>query len=460
MGTASALELQQPHVGYEGIFYQQDNLELRKQGFSGHVDRLPRTLLDAVVMARAFGFEHIWIDSLCILQDDGSRDDWEREARQMCKIYGRSDLTIVAGEPVDVSEGFVTVPNRPLVNGSILLFGQKLLVRSRTPLSAIQPCPRYRWKNRGWTMQEEALSNRILYFIEDAGSIWARSDNKRELLLEFECHRHHVRAEGSGKRTSALPSAIRPWIQHQKRLNYNDIEWIWREIIENYSSRTLTKESDILPALEGVAREISRGIANLPDSTTPKYFAGLWSPYILLDLCWTIATKQELKDRGDDVVWAPDPARRQGNPAPSWSWASLEVAHGVRWDQTLKKYGYETLGSVCLDDDGGRHLEQETSDSSMREAESITLTDCKLLPGHKVTTKLSHRDCWVLFLVCGEDRDEDGEKWNVYHGIVLEWSYRERFYTRIGSISVGQVEKVAQLLESYDLGADSGTLIR
>ncbi|KAF8848413.1 hypothetical protein BDZ45DRAFT_605945, partial [Acephala macrosclerotiorum] len=132
-----------------GYFTTQDNLELRKQGFSGHVDGLPRTLLDAVAIARAFGFKHIWIDSLCILQDDGSRDDWEREARQMCKIYGRSDLTIVAGEPVDVSEGFVTVPNRPLVNGSILLFGQKLLVRSSTPVSAIQPCPRYRWKSRG-----------------------------------------------------------------------------------------------------------------------------------------------------------------------------------------------------------------------------------------------------------------------------------------------------------------------
>ena len=37
---------------------------------------LPKTLKDAVIVAHKMGYEWIWIDQLCILQDD--LEDWSR----------------------------------------------------------------------------------------------------------------------------------------------------------------------------------------------------------------------------------------------------------------------------------------------------------------------------------------------------------------------------------------------
>ncbi|KAJ4299158.1 hypothetical protein N0V90_004402 [Kalmusia sp. IMI 367209] len=55
-------------------------------------DRLPRTFQDAIVFARELGLSYIWIDSLCIVQDDP--DDWQREAARMASIYQNAFLTL------------------------------------------------------------------------------------------------------------------------------------------------------------------------------------------------------------------------------------------------------------------------------------------------------------------------------------------------------------------------------
>lgn len=47
---------------------------------------LSQSFQDAIYIARRLGFEYIWIDALCIIQDD--RDDWCREASQMAEVYG------------------------------------------------------------------------------------------------------------------------------------------------------------------------------------------------------------------------------------------------------------------------------------------------------------------------------------------------------------------------------------
>jgi hypothetical protein len=39
---------------------------------------LPRTFRDAVTLTRRLNFRYLWIDSLCIIQDDS--DDWARES--------------------------------------------------------------------------------------------------------------------------------------------------------------------------------------------------------------------------------------------------------------------------------------------------------------------------------------------------------------------------------------------
>jgi len=43
--------------------------------------KLCQNFKDAITVTRHLGFQYIWIDSLCIIQD--SFDDWDKESAQM-----------------------------------------------------------------------------------------------------------------------------------------------------------------------------------------------------------------------------------------------------------------------------------------------------------------------------------------------------------------------------------------
>ncbi|KAF2733147.1 hypothetical protein EJ04DRAFT_495855 [Polyplosphaeria fusca] len=63
----------------------------------GSIDRLmdqfPGTVQDAILCARDLGFRHLWIDALCIIQDDTENKVYQ--LRQMDRVYGASSLTLL-----------------------------------------------------------------------------------------------------------------------------------------------------------------------------------------------------------------------------------------------------------------------------------------------------------------------------------------------------------------------------
>jgi len=67
------------------------------------LEKLPQTFQDAIELTRRLGIRYIWIDSLCIVQDDAS--DWADESKQMGTIYERSYLTIAATSAPDGDGG-------------------------------------------------------------------------------------------------------------------------------------------------------------------------------------------------------------------------------------------------------------------------------------------------------------------------------------------------------------------
>jgi hypothetical protein len=69
-----------------------ESLPRRKDGIE--VSLLPKTFVDAIMITRKLKFRYLWIDSLCIIQDDEA--DWELESKEMAKIYKNSALTISA----------------------------------------------------------------------------------------------------------------------------------------------------------------------------------------------------------------------------------------------------------------------------------------------------------------------------------------------------------------------------
>jgi hypothetical protein len=80
-----------------------ENLDQNRQGIQ--FNDLPRTLQDAIMIARYIGFDYIWIDCLCIVQND--KADWAREASRMADIYSNADLSIAASRAAHCDEGFL-----------------------------------------------------------------------------------------------------------------------------------------------------------------------------------------------------------------------------------------------------------------------------------------------------------------------------------------------------------------
>ena len=67
-------------------------LEARKSGITW--TDLPKTSQEAIIFTKKLDIRYIWIDSLCIVQDD--TEDWKAESQKMCAIYQGSILTLSA----------------------------------------------------------------------------------------------------------------------------------------------------------------------------------------------------------------------------------------------------------------------------------------------------------------------------------------------------------------------------
>jgi hypothetical protein len=66
-------------------------------------DYMPRTFREAVQVTRALGYRFLWIDAICIIQDDPN--DVQREIARMADIYRLSTLTIAAASGPDTDSG-------------------------------------------------------------------------------------------------------------------------------------------------------------------------------------------------------------------------------------------------------------------------------------------------------------------------------------------------------------------
>ena len=67
-------------------------------------DILPKTFKEAIELTADLNVYYIWIDSLCILQDDDGQD-FREQAPHMVTIYGRSYCNIAAASSRNCSQG-------------------------------------------------------------------------------------------------------------------------------------------------------------------------------------------------------------------------------------------------------------------------------------------------------------------------------------------------------------------
>lgn len=256
-----------------------DNMDM----FLDHIPlgELPRTFSDAIHASRRLGIDYIWIDSLCIIQQEENNRDWAREAGHMSAVYGGSFINLAASTATSVREGFLRRPKH--YSGG---FVARVTTNDFCRLQSFHSRQVYRESTadtylatRAWAFQEKLLSPRTIYF-GDSGLFW-------------EC-RHHISSEFIPEGFSGMPG--------QQLVVDEDKPLDWRGIVEEYSQANLTYGSDRLPALSGVA-------ARQQQVTGDQYLAGMWRESLITQLPW-------------ELVGAK--SRRPDWRAPTWSWASID----------------------------------------------------------------------------------------------------------------------------------------
>lgn len=136
-----------------------DNLDNRKGDIP--FDEMPKNFQDAVRATRSLGVTYLWIDSLCIIQEDEA--DWEVESAKMEEVFSSAYCTIAASSAQSSLEGFLGdraprayVTVHPKQGGVLYLAEAIDDFQGHVEQSVLN--------SRGWVLQERALSRRTLHF--------------------------------------------------------------------------------------------------------------------------------------------------------------------------------------------------------------------------------------------------------------------------------------------------------
>lgn len=273
------------------------------------VTSLPRVFQQAVSLARAIGFDYLWIDSFCIIQDDVDGADWNRESHRMGKVFENASLVIAAAGVKDPSGSLFDMPRYPHLTFSMkhtdlgigpTNFPEEYMdVTCRSHLEG-SPMSGSLGK-RAWAFQEWRLARRILSFMPRG--------------MSWHCKTHALDEQGPIEDFSS-----NRWLEH---LDYTSLS-SWQKNLHEYTDSELTFISDRLPAIQGLADNFARGLGQ-------SYRLGVFSKDLAQQLIWIHNGKQSSpRSRSPDL--------------PSWCWASLEgekfflnslVVDGLRFARTV-----------------------------------------------------------------------------------------------------------------------------
>ncbi|KAF2183400.1 HET-domain-containing protein [Zopfia rhizophila CBS 207.26] len=282
------------------------------------VDQLPKTIQDAITITRMLGVRYLWVDAIAIIQDEP--EDWTREASKMDSIYRNSILTIAAVDEPNEDDGIFRRRQynpRPYrrkqypdmkpgyfdYNHPFVYFSKRARARPSGELDT-----------RGWCLQEQLLSPRILSYADSelfwdcatthASESWPGGISTS--VKRFE----QVKTGLSVEDLQMLKSFVarhngkgQEFTKEEKRLAYE----LWRKAVEEFTNRSLTQETDRLIAIKGLASLVGGWVHD-------NAVSGVWKNDLARHLLWWVHTIRH-------------PDLRLKRPvvfrAPSWSWASV-----------------------------------------------------------------------------------------------------------------------------------------
>ncbi|KAK3368364.1 heterokaryon incompatibility protein-domain-containing protein [Podospora didyma] len=264
------------------------------------LEKLPRTIRDALTITHGVGLKYLWVDSICIVQDSDA--DKAEQISQMHRIYRGALFTVAVAAAKTSVDGFLE-PRRAY-RGTKLgvrlddnVFSEIVAVPTHTNRSDVARTE-YPLYTRGWTYQESQLSTRVFAY------------GDREMVYQCLESRHRDGGQdiafNEGMPTSSTVGQIfrglDPGNRSIGRLKH---PIAWRLIVTTFTHRALTVADDKLLAIAAIAEDY----ANTKPVT--KYLAGLWEDEFLYECLWSVKPK----------AGCTRPSKYR---APSWSWASME----------------------------------------------------------------------------------------------------------------------------------------
>lgn len=334
-------------------------------------DEIPLTFRDAILYTKRLEIDYIWIDTMCIIQQDG--EDWGQESTRMFQYYSNAYITLGSTFATNCNEGFFS--QKPNISSRLHLLDVKFrgailpLYISRDDAQAydlahhegswniVQRLGKaFQLFQRSWVFQERLVSPRLLFFTEKQ--------------LVFECY------EGRWFQETPAPTKISRKMTYKNLLNNmssEEAEGLWTDILGAYGTLKITHATDKLPAIAAVAKQFL-SYQSLQHTPEHEYLCGLRKSHLHMDLSW----HAEFRNAIDfDTKGEPEPYL-----APSWSWASVpqETTYGAHALKNVRKTSAITLMEEHVEFAAGDRFGQ-------------------VLPGGYITVKGSILDClWVFSL--------------------------------------------------------------
>ncbi|KAK4195617.1 heterokaryon incompatibility protein-domain-containing protein [Triangularia verruculosa] len=283
---------------------------------------LPKTIQDAVAVTRELGIDYIWVDALCIIQDD--EDDRNHEIARMGAIYANAYVTLSASGAIHCAEGFLELPLTEYRDSDFFEIPLLLPGESKPCFAKASPeGMRNVWvkengdsfwfqnrellHTRGWTFQETFLSPRLLMYTSlqpywvCREAFWSCGDPGPMEYLQSVFLKDMLELRELSPRQQSYMS----------NLPTNDPAtpaelWRWGTIIHWFSSRQLTLVEDKPLALHAVRETFTEN-----DHGLQEYALGLFRSTAYMDLLW-------------HTRYGADPQSKRLAQFPSWTWMSFD----------------------------------------------------------------------------------------------------------------------------------------
>jgi hypothetical protein len=216
------------------FFENQFSVAAKTRDAKASSTELPQTVVDAIAVCRAIGINFLWVDSMCIDQND--QRDVQHQVARMDRIYSFAIATIIVAGNTKGNGNFDCV--RQPDPGHYLQMSALEDILEGTE-----------WSTRGWTYQEFLLSRRLIIFTSRG------------------VYYHCVKGGGS------LSGWSLPSIEEASCWN------VYNKILTSYTRRRISRKSDTLNAITGMLRVLAR-------YSNDAYIAGIPSQQIWCGLLW------------------------------------------------------------------------------------------------------------------------------------------------------------------------------